>query len=149
MCTEAVRIEIDRRSAAAQIRKQPAESRSGIIGSATGEGKRHTGRTARPSEAHESIVRPTRRSKKTKQPHLRVDCAIGAENIESLVVVAVHEHRDPLLRHSLQKSGGCYDRAITVVQVKLPDFICRRKLGGGPEILPTAHDEHRWHRTLL
>src|ERR671914_778592 len=56
MCTEAVRIEIDRRSAAMQIRKQPAESRSGIIGSATGEGKRHTRRNAPPSQAHESIV---------------------------------------------------------------------------------------------
>ena len=60
-----------------------------------------------------------RRSKKTQPPHVRIDGAIGVENIASLVVVAVHEHRDPLVRHRLQKSDGRYDRAMTGVQVEL------------------------------
>ena len=45
-------------------RPELAEARPGVIGTATGEGKGHPGRPSRPREAHERIVRPTRRSKK-------------------------------------------------------------------------------------
>jgi len=80
---------------------------------------------------------------------LRVDGAIGTEHIKALIVVAVHEHRDALVCHRLYKSVVRYDRASPCVQVEIPDFVGRCKLGGGPEILPAAHDQHRWHQTLL
>jgi hypothetical protein len=147
--TKAVSVQIEDGTRTAEIRQQSGEARRTLAGALARERERSADGATRPREPHQRVVLRVVPAQKPELPHPAVDGPVRLEDVELLVVVAMNQKSQALVRQFLQELRVLHDGTDSGVEADATDLVDRRKFRRRPELFPAAHHQHAGHGTPL